>query len=250
MKSTPPISAFHAAAAGPTDARPMLQFATDRGWDVVLTNAVLHIGALYLNQGLPVSGSQGTNCILPGTYVAQVTPALGFDPRLDINLLSPTPQRFPVDGQGTTIPTALGGQVWLTGGDVNSTVDTTPILVIKGTADDANGTIIPFEGTITIGSNRRTTGSQTAGADPICKERIVSIPSQVTVKPMGGLLLRIDPRQLFNNVDFRQLTKLSDTAYGFSDEPSSPEYTQPSRQLYENLRSAGTLYAFSWSDDL
>ncbi len=240
------LVAFPAAAAGPADADPTqtFQFLTSRGWHVVLTKAVLHIGALYLDQSLPVSGSQGTNCILPGTYVAEVTSGL------DVNLLSPAPQPFPAQGQGTTIPPALAGQIWLTGGDVNTIADATPILVIAGTADQGSGTPMSFEATITIGANRQSMDSQVAGASAICKQRIVSVPTDVSVKSTGGLLLRIDPRDLFANVEFSQLQVLPDGTYAFSDEPSSPDYNQPSRNLFQNLESAGTLYTFSWSDSL
>jgi hypothetical protein len=239
---------FPAAVAGPLDAtrgRPF-QFTTDRGWSVVLTQATLHVGAVYLDQSMPVSGSQGTSCVLPGTYVGQVTAGL------DVNLLSSVPQRFPGLGSGTTEPPALVGQVWLTGGDVNVAAEpspATPILTIAGTAVMGDA-VMPFEGKITIGANRQASGSAAAGADPICKERIVSpIPTSVIVGASGGLLLRIDPRLLFVNVDFSQLTTFSDT-YGFSDDPTSAQYTQPSVNLYQNLHSAGALYAFSWNDDL
>jgi hypothetical protein len=240
---------FQAAAAGPADANAGQPFAftTDRGWHVVLTTATLHVGALYLDQSAPVSGSQGTNCILPATYVAQVIPPLSST-GIDVDLLSSTPQPFPASGQGTTLPPALLGQVWLTGGDINATEDTTPILVLAGTADQ-DGTTIPFEGKITIGSNREAGGSALAGADPICKQRIVSIPTAVSVRSTGALLLRIDPRLLFVNVDLSQLTKFSST-YGFSDDPTSPDYTQPSLNLYQDLHSAGALYTFSWVDGL
>jgi hypothetical protein len=245
------IVTFPAAAAGPEDASSgqPLEFTTDRGWHVVLTRATLHVGALYLDQSMPVSGSQGTSCILPGTYVAQVTSGR------DVDLLSPQPQPFPAEGQGTTVPPALVGQVWLTGGDIDAASDTTPILVVAGTADQS-GTAIPFTGKITMGSNRQASGTELAGASPICKQRIVSpIPTSIAVSARGGLLLRIDPRFLFVNVDFSQLTKVAN-AYEFSDDPSSAEYTQPSRNLYLNLHSSGVphqhaaLYAFSWSDTL
>jgi hypothetical protein len=239
---------FPAAAAGPiaaTAGQP-LQFTTDRGWNVVLTRATLHLGAVYLDQSMPVSGSQGTPCVLPGTYVGQVTSAL------DVDLLSPAPQRFPEQGSGTTEPPALVGQVWLAGGDVDVAAAPSPptaILVIGGTATLA-GASIPFEGKITIGANRLSSGSAAAGADPICKQRIVSpIPTSVAIGTSGGLLLRIDPRLLFVNVDFSQLTKFSDT-YGFSDDPTSAQYTQPSLNLYQNLHAAGALYSFSWTHDL
>ncbi len=237
------LVSFHAAAAGPEDARAgqPLEFTTDLKWHVVLTQATLHVGAIYLDQSMPVSGSQGTNCILPGTYVAQVTSGL------DVNLLSPELQPFPSAGEGTTVPPALVGQVWLTGGDVNATSDVTPILVLAGTAD-RNGKTIPFTGTIRIGSNRQSSGTQAAGASPICKQRIVSpIPTSVVVGTTGGLLLRIDPRSLFTNVDFSRLAKFSST-YGFSDDPTSPSYTQPSLNLWNNLHSAA--YTFSWSPNL
>src|SRR4051794_12926550 len=75
---------FPVAAAGPTDAeatRPF-EFTTDRGWHVVLTIATIHIGAIYLSQIQPTSGAQATGCVLPGTYVAQVTTGM------DVNVLS------------------------------------------------------------------------------------------------------------------------------------------------------------------
>jgi hypothetical protein len=233
------LLSFSAAAAGPADAAPgqPFDFTTDRGWHVVLKQATLHVGALYLDQSEPVSGSQGTNCILPGTYVAQVTSGL------DVNLLSPVPAVFPAQGQGTTIPPARVGQVWLTGGDINATTDPTPILILAGTADEG-GTVIAFEGTITI-SAQAATGAA-AGQDPVCKQRIVSVPADVSVQSTGGLLLRVDPRLLFVNVDFSQLPKSGDT-FDFSSDPSSD---QASLNLYNNLRSAGALYTFSWSADL
>ncbi len=40
----------------------------------------------------------------------------------------------------------------------------------------------------------------------ICKERIVSpIPTSIRVRAGGALWLRVDPRQLFTNVDFGAL---------------------------------------------
>ena len=120
---------------------------------------------------------------------------------------------------------------------------------MRGTAVRGAMTI-PFTGRITIASNRQTSGSAAAGGDSICKERIVSpIPTAVAVSATGGLLVRIDPRLLFVNVDFGQLTKVSD-AFVFSDDPTSADYTQPSLNLYANLHSAGRLYTFSWDPDL
>ena len=242
---------FPVAAAGPSDAvagKPY-SLTTDRGWHVVLTKATLHVGALYLGQSQPISGAQNTSCILPGTYVAQVTTGM------DVDLLSPVPQRFPVLGHGTTLP-ALVGQVWLTGGPVDQTTDVTPILVIEGTADRA-GDVRPFRGQITISSNRQESSGTSAGANTICKQRIVTpVPTPgVTIQHDGGLLVRIDPRILFVNVDFGALGKFS-TGYGFSDDPSQTDpasplyYSQPSANLYQNLHSAGALYSFTWDGSL
>ncbi len=67
---------FDAAAAGPADATPGqgYAFTSGRGYQVVLTRARLHVGAVYLDKTCPTAGAQETGCILPGnTYVAQVT---------------------------------------------------------------------------------------------------------------------------------------------------------------------------------
>jgi hypothetical protein len=250
---------FPVAASGPADVETTKTagFTTDRGWHVVLTRAALHVGALYLNQLQPVSGSQVTGCVLPGTYVAQLTTGM------DIDLLSPVLQRFSTLGHGTTLE-ALTGQVWLAGGaadhDIDQVSDTTPILVIEGTADRA-GDVRPFSGQVTIASNRVAQGGAVAGSSTICKQRNVSpIPTRLTLQHTGGLLLRIDPRQLFVNVDFGQLAKVS-SGYAFSDDPSvidpsSPLfYSQPSANLYQNLHAGGvpgipSLYAFTWTSEL
>ena len=242
---------FPAAAAGPADANPSVpfEFTDDHGWHIVLTTAALHVGAVYLDQSMPVSGAQNTGCVLPGTYVAQVTYGL------DVNLLSPTPQRFPAPGHGTTL-SALVGQVWLTYGDVNRIAPATPVLHLAGTADKA-GDARPFVGTVSISSNRTAaTTTRLAGASPICKQRIVSpIPTTVTISHTGGLLLRIDPRFLFVNADLSELGAFS-SGYGFSDDPTNADptsplyYSQPSANLYQNLHAASGLYTFSWDADL
>ncbi len=236
---------FPAAVAGGEDATSPLAFdeTTTGGhlWHVILTTATLHIGALYLDQALPVSGAGTTTCILPGTYTAQV-----LEP-IDVDLLSSAPQRFSSLGHGTTTP-SLAAQVWLTGGDVNAVSDATKILVVAGTARDDAGTDIPFEGTVTISTNRDS-ASTTAGTSPPCKQRIVSpIATTTTVATTGGLLLRVDAKRLFANVDFSKLAPDA-SGFAFSDDPSSPDYTQPSINLWTNLHSAGT-YAFSWSSGL
>ncbi len=236
---------FEAGAAGPKDAiaGEPLAFTTDRGFDVELTRATLHVGAMYLDQAFPVSGAQSTSCILPGTYVAEVTQGA------DVDLLDPAPARFPHGGHGTTLP-ARAGQVWLTHDDVNATLDPgdEPVLSVEGTTV-VDGAARAFSADVTISSNHRT-ASSLAGANPICKQRIVSpIPANVSVQTEGALLLRIDPRLLFVNVDFAALTE-NGGAYAFSDDPTSPQYGQPSVNLYANLHAGGSLYTFSWVSHL
>jgi len=168
-----------------------------------------------------------------------------------VDLLNPTPQTFPAPGLGVTDPAPLIGQVWLTGADLNDATQSPPILTIAGTATGANGDVYPFAGTITIGTNHQTATSGPAGSDPICKERIVTpIRVTLTLEETGGLLLRIDPRLYFVNVDFSQLSlDAASGRYVFSDDPAAPDYQPAGYNLYYNLRSTAA-YSFSWAPAL
>jgi len=235
------VIAFDAAASGPDDAKVglPLEFVTDLGWNVSLRTAKLHVGAVYLNRSMPVSGVQNTSCILPDTYVGQITTGR------DVDLLSPEPQPFPTLGEGATAQPAIVAQVWLTGTRIDRQDDTTPILQVDGVAEK-DGDAKPFTGTITIGSNRLQTSTDAtlAGAAPICKQRIVSpIPVFITLQKTGSLRLRIDPRLLFVNVDFSAL-RTSGDGFAFTDDVALRD--QPSVNLYNNLRAAGGLYRFEW----
>jgi hypothetical protein len=242
------VVSFTAAAAGPADAQggAPLDFTSGAGWHVVLTKAVVHVGAMYLVQSPPSSGGGPSPCVLEGTYVAQVTTDPGAVAGIDVDALSPTPQPFPSPGQGTDVA-ALAGQVWLTGVDVNQVADPTKILQVAGTAD-RGGVVVPFVGALTIGANRLPTPSDSTkpGADPICKQRIVSpIPVDILPQDGGALLLRIDPRELFVGVDFSTLPQVSASPplYQFADDTSPP-----SEALFAALHSAGPVYRFSWAD--
>jgi len=236
---------FQVAAAGPADAiagQP-LTFTNSAGWEVVLNQAKLHIGAVYLDESRPISGGQATGCYLTGTYVAQETSGL------DVDLLNPEMQVFPAKAHGITEPAALIGQVWLTGGDVNASTDPTPILVVAGTATQA-GAGFPFTGTVTISSNRQAATSGAAGGDPICKARIVTPIDAVPIQTTGGLLLRIDPRRYFAGVDFSQLPPDATTGgHAFSNDPSGAGYSPTGYQFYTNLHQTAP-YTFSWSNSL
>lgn len=230
---------FYAVAAGPADATSPFVFQSDNGYAVSLTQARLHIGAVYLNESAPISVAQETSCLLPGLYVAEVTSSV------DVDLLSPEPVFFPELGRGNTHH-AVTGEVWLSGGDVNASSDNTVILSIAGTASK-EGVDWPFDGQVTISSNRAVVVKDPSlpGSNPICKQRIVSpIPTDITLSDGGTLLLRIDPRVFFSNVDFTQLDQVQQTSplYRFADETDG----QPNVNLYKGLRSRLGVYTFGW----
>lgn len=234
---------FSAAAAGPSDATGgALSFVNQLGYSVTLSKARLHVGAVYLNQTVPISGAQETACILPGTYVAQVLSSV------DVNLLSASMQPFPERGRGLGTEAKVG-EVWLTGGDINATDDRTVILDAAGIAS-RSGQDFPFSARLTIGQNRTIPQKEPAypGANPLCKQRIVTpIPAEITPAEGGTLVLRIDPRVLFHGVEFAEVPKVSDTPplYRFSDRNDNPADTS----LFQNgLRSRANVYAFSFLD--
>lgn len=232
---------FSAAAAGPADAAGApLRFTTALGYDVTLDRAVLHIGAVYLNQSLPISGAQGTACILPGTYVGQV---LGG---VDVDLLSAQPRPFPVLGTGTTL-WARAAEVWLTGGDIDATEDSTVILDAAGVAERA-GARLPFAARVTIGQNRAIPSADPAapGLNPPCKQRIVTpIPVDLAAVDGGALLLRADPRGIFGGVDYQQVPEdPADPALRrFHDRPDNPADVA----LWNGLRARAGVYRFTFN---
>ena len=130
--------------------------------------------------------------------------------------------------------------------------DATPILVVAGTAVARRRRRSRSPGQITIGANRAGDGrARSPASDPICKQRIVSpIPARASrSRATGGLLLRIDPRLLFVNVDFSQLAESSGSATPSATIRRRRDYSQPSSNLYQNLHAAGALYAFAWDDE-
>jgi hypothetical protein len=237
---------FPAFAAGPADASGgPLEFrnvvSDTPGYHIVLTRAQLHIGAVYLKPTTQISGAQATACYFaqPGFYTVEVLNSL------DVDALSPAPQPFPAEGFATSIP-VHSGELWLTGGDINTIDDSTPILNVAGTADQA-GVSYPFAGRLTIGRNRLQTSRDPGfpSLHPICKERIVTpIPVDVTPQPGGSLTVRIDPRGWFDQVDFKKLTASgSPPRYQFVDAPGADT---ASDALYSGLKSVIGVYQFTW----
>jgi hypothetical protein len=233
---------FRAMAGGPADATGgPLSFAAG-SYQVTLSRARLRIGAVYLNQTVPASGAAASGCVqIPPIYVAEA-----FGP-VTLDLLSPILQPFPAVGEATQTQ-ARTAEVWLTGGDVNAPQDPTVILDVAGTASKA-GTAFPFQGTVTISLNRAIPPGNPAlpGNNPICKQRIVS-PIEVDITPTNGgvLTLRVDPRGMFNTVDFATLGP----APGSSTVLEIPDTnaTSAGTALFKDgLHSAFGVYQFTWS---
>lgn len=251
------LVSFYAAGEGVADALPGQPYAfmSDR-FQISLTKAVLHVGAMYLDQSLPTSGSAETACTLPGTYVGEVRAGR------DIDMLDPSPQQFPVlpgsaaPGDGSTIPARVG-QVWLSGPDVNSTAaQTAPqtilpsVLVVEGTAMDiTNEVAFAFAGSLSIPPSAVAPNKALPGTNPICEQRIVSqIRVDITPSQGGTLILHLDPKPLFAGVDFSQFAaplSKDPPRYGFQDLGMS-DSDQPSIKLYANLRASGPVYQFEW----
>lgn len=226
---------FNASAIGVPGAGG-LSFSSALGTPLRLSRARLHLGAVYLNETVPTSGAAAQSCLSQGLYAGEV-----FGP-LDVDLLSGDAQPFPDAGEGTTT-TARTAEVWLTGGDVNASADPTPILQLEGDAELDGGTL-PFNATVTIGSNRLPPVSDPAlpGANPICRQRIVSpLLVELTLEANGRLTLQLDPRRLFDAVDFSSLS-LDAGTFVFPDDASGI-----GTALFRGLRTSA-VYSFDWKD--
>jgi hypothetical protein len=176
-----------------------------------------------------------------GIYVAEVTSAAVLD------VLAAQRVRFATPGTGTA-DRALSGEVWLTGDRVDAERDSTRILDVSGTAQRGTARF-GFYGAITISDNRKTTPADPAlpGANPLCKQRIVTpIPVDITPSNQGALLLRVDPRPWFAQVDFASLPG----AVGNGESVEIPDDNEnvASLSLFQGLRTLGA-YAFEWAEE-
>jgi hypothetical protein len=225
-----------AFARGHADAS--VPFVNGKGYTVTLSRAQVRVGALYLNRAEPTSVSSNTSCTLAGIYVAEVKSSLVVD------ALSPDPQPFPAGGEATA-DVARTGEVWLTGGDVNDPDDSAVILDVAGSAE-RDGASASFDGRLSIGENRVAPApSGEPGLRPICKERIVS-PIVVDAAAARGerLVLSVDPRSMFANVDFSELVPGDDGTLHFDDDPATA--TPASANLYIGLRATSGVYGFAF----
>jgi hypothetical protein len=235
------IVTFEAYARGPDGARgPGYTFQTGRGYTVQLDRMRLRIGGLYLNRSLPVSGGQERSCFLPGVYVAEVPSELLVD------VLDERPQKFPGLGRGTR-DRGIAGEVWLTGARIDAPTDASIILDVAGRAT-RGGSTLPFEGQLTISANRRpqVIDATRPGADPLCSKRIVTpISVDVTPEDGGALTVRVDPKGMFSNVEFSELTppEAAGRPYRFAD----TDIGQPNVALFAGMRAAAGVYQFEFN---
>jgi hypothetical protein len=236
------IVEFDAFAGGRLQnrAKKTYTFDSGAGYQVTLTRADLTIGAVYLNRARPVLGGQDTACYLPGLYAAEVRSSVAFDALSE--------ELVPFEGTGIgTADRALTGEVWYTGGEIDALKDGTRILSFEGTATKGASSF-GFYGAITISQNRAvpSTDPATPGANPLCKERIVT-PISVDIKPRDGgrLELRVLPEVWFDQVDFAGL----EGALGHGEVIEIPDSREDSTSstLFQGLRS-NEAYQLEWKD--
>lgn len=255
---------FYAGARGFSEAVKDQPYSFDApgGVRVTLTQATLHVGAMYLTQSIPQPGGGPVSCEPQQTYEGAFVGEVRGE--ADIDLLDPSFQQIQVVGDGSTIPSATG-EVWLvhdealTDGNLNGS-DPFPVLTIVGSYE-TGGNTTTFGGGITIDSAQRivATNPGLPGETQICQRRIVTgIPAQLTVAQGGTLVLRIEAASLFNGVTFVDLpTETSLTVptksvnYGCVDGTTTDRcFTNAgsdtsSNTLFQNLTGYGP-YRFEW----
>jgi hypothetical protein len=252
---------FYAAGSGFSDATTgqPYSFDTGTGVRVTLTQASLHVGALYLTQSVPQPGGGPQPCALPQTYEGAFVGEVRGEG--DIDLLDPSVQQIQVIGDGSTIPAATG-QVWLThddsiiDGNLNGP-DDVPILTLQGSFEDSGATQT-FSAGITIDLSRisGTPNPGLPGEIQICQQRIVSgIPVSITLGQGGTLILQVDAEQLFVGVPFTDLPTAASLATstvsaclaGVSADRcfTNDDTNVSSSTLFANLKTTGP-YQFTW----
>ena len=232
------VIAFRAAASGPRDASRAARLDERSRVDVTLTAATLHVGAIYLNQTVKVSGAQETGCILPGTYVAQVTTGR------DVDLLSPEPQPFPAPGEGDDAPGPRRSSLAHRGAHRSRRRSHADSPRRGGRRGGRRGAPVLGHGDHRIQPRRDGRRAVQAGASLICNSGscLPSVRRSRSTRA-GALLLRVDPRLLFTNVDFGGAASGRGRLRVLRRQNAQD---QPSRNFYLNLRAAGGAYSFEW----
>jgi hypothetical protein len=253
------LVSFYAAGAGfagATTKDAPFSFDAGGGVTVTLTQASLHVGAMYLTQSVPQAGGGPQPCVLPQTYAGAFVGQVRGD--ADVDLLDGATHGFPVTGDGSSIA-AANGEIWLThagaitDGNLNGP-DGAPVLSLVGVFTDAAGASHSFSAGITIDTSRIVAKANTGlpGEVQICQQRIVSgIPAGFALAQSGQLVLHVDARALFEGVRFTDLPDASSVASGclagtstdrcFTNDSTNASSTT----LYANLTSTGP-YRFAW----
>lgn len=235
---------FRASAAGPKEAiaGSPLAFRTKSGFDVSLTSAKLHVQALYLDRRDRSRPERESGCYSAEAYVGEVRSSV------DIDLLDGTPRIFPTEGSALS-GSVNSADVWLGEGDINAFSRASArqvVLHAVGVASNGGGPI-PFAVDFRIDTNRAKAPDSAAlpGSNPICQQRIISkIPTGFVVDGPGALVLRVDPRPMFDSVDFAEVPKESESPllFRFPDDDS----TAPSSALMNGVRRNKGVYSFEW----
>lgn len=233
---------FHAYASGLAGVDGPLEFDTGEGFHVRLTDARMHIGAVYMRLGQQHLAN--ASCIGDSTYGLQVPGPV------DVDVMSSQPQEFSVLGNATTDGNQ-GAELWLVDGNINRVPSTAVVVSVTGTATKGSASF-PFHGSLTIGQNRLLPPASPAqpGQNPICKQRIISlIPVAVRPSLGGNLLLRIDPTAWLGRVDFAALLPAEDgTILEIPDSSNGSGADAASgRAFFNGVTSASAdVYQFSW----
>ncbi|MFO0663539.1 MAG: hypothetical protein U0174_06285 [Polyangiaceae bacterium] len=236
---------FVATAAGPKDAiaGSPLTFQTRSGFSVSLTSAKVHVQAVYLDRRDRTRPERETGCYSAEAFVGELRTSI------DVDLTDPRPKAFALAGDALT-GAVNSVDVWLGEGAIDAFTRASArqvVLHATGTAT-REGTAIPFAADFRIDTNRAKAPDSAAlpGSNPICLQRIVSkIPANITIEGPGSLSMRIDPRPVFDDVDFAEVPKESDAPllFRFPDN----DQNGASNTLMNGLRKNRGVYSFEWS---
>ena len=235
---------FKASAAGPKEAvaGTALVFQTRTGFEVSLTSAKLHLQALYLDRRDRSRPERESSCYSADAYVGELRASI------DVDLLDGKPKAFAAEGDALS-GAVNSADVWLGEGEINAFSQASAkqvVLHAAGTARQA-GVEIPFALDFRIDTNRAKApdGAALPGSNPICHQRIVSkIPTSFVVDGPGTLVLRIDPRPMFDGVDFSEVPKESDSPllFRFADN----DLDASSTALMNGVRKNKGVYSLEW----
>ena len=267
---------FEAFAAGPArDGDGALRFENDVGFDITLEQARFTLGPVYLNSAVPNSGNQ---------YGAATEGTLGFWRRrlaplgvrsahahavgdgrvigeilsqITVDLSSSLPVAFPTLGVAVNERVRTLDVLFSPPPGVPPESQKTPtaVLSVSGVAR-RDGVDVAFSGELVLDDTWLTNVSPgTPGRQSIADIRSAKGIRADFVPGAGGrLLMRIDPRRLFDGCDFSRLGD-NPTAPGdpgrkllVQSKSGSLGTDQVMRNLYSNLRQSTGTYEVNWTN--